>query len=160
MHAADPSTLPAQLGKDEVRSTYERIAPVYDLWAMLTESRARRRCIETAGIRDGESVLEVAVGTGLTFAEVLRANPSGRNEGVDLTAGMLRRAESRARKLASSRLVAITSTWETPTRSSSLMPRSMSSSTTSCSICCPRRTSASSSPSFAECSARTVGSSS
>lgn len=100
---ADPSVIPAQLGKAEVRSTYERIAPFYDVWAILTESRARRRCIELAAIRNGESVLEVAVGTGLTFAEILSANPSGRNEGVDLTAGMLRRAEARARKLAPGR---------------------------------------------------------
>lgn len=103
MQTADPSILRAELGKDEVRSVYERIAPVYDLWAELTESRARRRCIELAAIRDGESVLEVAVGTGLTFAEILRANPSGRNEGIDLTAGMLRRAEAKARKLAPGR---------------------------------------------------------
>jgi ubiquinone/menaquinone biosynthesis C-methylase UbiE len=59
--------------------------------------------MERAAIIDGESVLEVAVGTGLTFAEILRANPSGRNEGIDLTAGMLRRAESRAQKLAPGR---------------------------------------------------------
>jgi ubiquinone/menaquinone biosynthesis C-methylase UbiE len=103
MYATDPSILPARLGKDEVRSTYERIAPLYDAWAMMTESRARRRCIEAAAIRDGEAVLEVAVGTGLTFAEILRANPSGRNEGIDLTAGMLRRAADRARKLAAGR---------------------------------------------------------
>ena len=103
MHTADPSVLPAQLGKDEVRSTYERIAPLYDIWANLTESRARRRCMEIAAIRDGESVLEVAVGTGLTFAEILRVNPSGHNEGVDLTAGMLRQAEAKARKIAPGR---------------------------------------------------------
>ncbi len=103
MRAANPSVFPTQLGKEEVRSTYERIAPLYDVWAMLTESRARRRCIEVAAIRDGESVLEAAVGTGLTFAEILSRNPSGRNEGIDLTAGMLRRAEARASKLAPGR---------------------------------------------------------
>jgi ubiquinone/menaquinone biosynthesis C-methylase UbiE len=37
-----------------------------------------------AAIRDGEDVLEVAVGTGLAFERILQANPSGRNEGIDL----------------------------------------------------------------------------
>ncbi|MDH3547261.1 MAG: methyltransferase domain-containing protein [Gammaproteobacteria bacterium] len=76
--------------------TYRRIAPVYDLWARLTEGRARDRCLELAAIRDGETVLEVAVGTGLAFEKIVRSNPSGRNEGVDLTEAMLERAESRA----------------------------------------------------------------
>jgi ubiquinone/menaquinone biosynthesis C-methylase UbiE len=100
MSASDSMTLPTRLTKTDVRSIYERIAPLYDLWAMLTESRARRRCIELAAIRDGESVLEVAVGTGLTFSDILRANPSGRTEGIDLTEGMLRRAQTRAQRMA------------------------------------------------------------
>jgi ubiquinone/menaquinone biosynthesis C-methylase UbiE len=62
----------------------------------LTESKARDRCLEIAAIQDGESVLEVAVGTGLAFERILKANPSGRNEGIDLTEAMLNRAEKRA----------------------------------------------------------------
>jgi ubiquinone/menaquinone biosynthesis C-methylase UbiE len=99
MSTSPSATLPTRLTKDDVRSLYERIAPLYDIWAALTESRARHRCIELADIRDGEDILEVAVGTGLTFADILRKNPSGRTEGVDLTAGMLRRAETRAQRL-------------------------------------------------------------
>jgi ubiquinone/menaquinone biosynthesis C-methylase UbiE len=64
--------------------------------AYLTESKARDRCLEIAAIQDGESVLEVAVGTGLAFERILKANPSGRNEGIDLTEAMLNRAEKRA----------------------------------------------------------------
>jgi ubiquinone/menaquinone biosynthesis C-methylase UbiE len=41
-------------------------------------------------------VLEVAVGTGLAFERILKLNPSGRNEGIDLTEAMLKRAERRA----------------------------------------------------------------
>lgn len=102
MSASSSITLPTRLTKTDVRSIYERIAPLYDIWATLTESRARRRCIELAGIRNGESVLEVAVGTGLTFADILRKNPSGRTEGVDLTEGMLRRAQTRAQRAGAS----------------------------------------------------------
>ena len=86
----------AKIAKEQVSGVYDRIAPVYDLWAYLTESKARRRCLELAAIRDGEDVLEVAVGTGLAFADILEANPSGRNEGIDLTATMLARAEMKA----------------------------------------------------------------
>lgn len=87
----------AKLGKDAVREVYAKVASRYDLWSALTESKARRRCLEAADIQDGESVLEVAVGTGLLFEKVLRRNPTGRNEGVDLTEEMLARAKSRAK---------------------------------------------------------------
>jgi ubiquinone/menaquinone biosynthesis C-methylase UbiE len=75
---------------------------VYDIWAALTESKSRRRCLELAAVRDGESVLEVAVGTGLVFEALLRANPSGRNVGVDLTEAMLERARRRASRVGGS----------------------------------------------------------
>jgi ubiquinone/menaquinone biosynthesis C-methylase UbiE len=91
----------ARLDKSKVPDTYRRIAALYDAWARLTESRARDRCLELAAIRDGESVLEVAVGTGLAFEKIIEANPSGRNEGIDLTDAMLARAEARARKTGS-----------------------------------------------------------
>jgi len=90
--------LSARLDKTQVVEVYEKVAPIYDLWAHLTERRARERCLELAAVRDGESVLEVAVGTGTTFQRLLTANPSGRTEGIDLTAGMLRRAETKARQ--------------------------------------------------------------
>jgi ubiquinone/menaquinone biosynthesis C-methylase UbiE len=86
----------ARIKQDQVSDLYRKIAPAYDLWARLTESKARDRCLEIAAIRDGESVLEVAVGTGLAFDKILKANPSGRNEGIDVTEAMLSRAETRA----------------------------------------------------------------
>ncbi len=85
----------ARLDKGKVPETYRRIAWIYDAWAWLTESRARDRCLELAAIQDGESVLEVAVGTGLAFKRILEANPSGLNEGIDLTDAMLARAQRR-----------------------------------------------------------------
>ena len=86
----------AKLPKERISDVYNRIAPLYDTWAWLTETKARSRCLELAAVQDGEDVLEVAVGTGLAFVKILTANPSGRNEGVDLTAAMLIRAERRA----------------------------------------------------------------
>ncbi len=86
----------ARLDPTQVTRLYRRLASGYDLWAGLTESRARERCIEAAAIRDGDSVLEVAVGTGLAFERILARSPSGRVEGVDLTDAMLERARARA----------------------------------------------------------------
>jgi len=88
--------LDARINQGHISDLYRKIAPGYDLWARVTESKARDRCLEFAAVQDGESVLEVAVGTGLAFERILKANPSGRNEGIDLTAAMLIRAEKRA----------------------------------------------------------------
>ena len=90
----------AQIEKVRVAKIYRKIAPLYDLWAWLTERKARDRCLELAAIQNGEQVLEVAVGTGLAFEKILEANPSGRNEGIDITDAMLIRAEKKAAKSA------------------------------------------------------------
>lgn len=89
------STLEARLDKDDVRDVYRGLAPIYDFWADITEVRARTRALELAAVRDGEAILEVAVGTGLAFIELVRQNPSGTTTGLDLTPAMLARAESR-----------------------------------------------------------------
>ena len=98
--SASPVTesLPAGVAQADIPAVYGRIARVYDLWAAATESRARARTLELADIRDGERILEVAVGTGGTFAEVLRRNPNGDNAGIDLTPEMLARARARVEK--------------------------------------------------------------
>lgn len=90
--------LDARISQKKIGSVYDAIAPIYDIWGKLTESRARRRAIELAAINDGESILEVAVGTGLAFSEILQRNPHGTNIGIDLSLGMLERAKRRAEK--------------------------------------------------------------
>jgi len=86
----------AGLARGDVAGVYDGKARIYDTWAWLTETRARRRALELAAIYDGESVLEVAVGTGLAFADMLAANPHGRCEGVDVSPGMLAQARAKA----------------------------------------------------------------
>lgn len=82
----------AKLDKNEVVRVYSKIAFFYDLWGNLTESKARRRALQLANIRNGEMTLEVAVGTGLAFREIVKNNPAGKNFGVDLTQAMLAKA--------------------------------------------------------------------
>lgn len=91
--------LDAFVKKADIPKVYRSIAPIYDLWSMLTESNARNRCLELADIRDGQKILEVATGTGSAFAEILKRNPHGSNIGIDLTTEMLSRAKSKAEKL-------------------------------------------------------------
>ena len=86
----------AHIERSRVAEIYRKVAPSYDLFARLTETRAHDLCLQLATIQDGEAVLEVPVGTGLAFEKILSANPSGRNEGIDLTEAMLVRAEKRA----------------------------------------------------------------
>ena len=96
MSLNQPTIQPAKLSGQVIKQRYTSIANVYDIWGKLTESKAQKRCLELANIVDGQSVLEVAVGTGLIFSRILQRNPSGLNEGVDLTAAMLARAEQKA----------------------------------------------------------------
>ena len=86
----------AKLSQPEVVEVYSQIAGLYDLWGMLTEARARQMAMQLAKIKNGESVLEVALGTGLTFVEILKANPAGENIGIDLTPAMLEKARLKA----------------------------------------------------------------
>ena len=68
------------------------ISPATDLDLM-------KRAIALAGIEDGQSVLEVAVGTGVAFSEIVKRNPNGTNTGIDLSKGMLAKAKQRLSKL-------------------------------------------------------------
>ena len=90
------TTLPAKLTKTEIPEVYAGKASVYDIWGKLTESNAQDRCLELANIQDGESILEVAVGTGLSFQRILGQNPNGLNEGLDLSPAMLAKAKEKA----------------------------------------------------------------
>ncbi|NCF65743.1 MAG: methyltransferase domain-containing protein [Chloroflexi bacterium] len=96
MSLDQPTIQSAKLTGPEIKQRYTSIANVYDIWGKLTESKAQTRCLELANIVDGQAVLEVAVGTGLTFSRILERNPSGLTEGIDLTAAMLARAQQKA----------------------------------------------------------------
>jgi ubiquinone/menaquinone biosynthesis C-methylase UbiE len=84
-----------EFSEESVRDSYSKVAWFYDLWSRLTERKAARRALEWADIQDGESILEVGVGTGIQFAEIVRRNPHGRSEGVELSPAMLERASKR-----------------------------------------------------------------
>src|SRR5512133_2002939 len=84
-----------QTRPERVVDAYSRLAPFYEAWARLTETRPRRRMLELAALRDGETVLEVATGTGTQLVELGRKNPSGKTVGVEPSDGMLAQARKR-----------------------------------------------------------------
>ena len=89
----------ARVPQTEIPGIYDKLSKTYDIWGKLAETRARDRAIELADIRDGQSILEVAVGTGLGFYEIVQRNPSGTNIGADISRGMLHRAKNRLGQL-------------------------------------------------------------
>jgi len=80
---------------EDVPATYSRLAPVYEIWARLTESRARRRVLEIADPGPTEDVLEVATGTGAQLVQLASRNARGRTIGVELSDGMLAKTRRR-----------------------------------------------------------------
>jgi len=95
----DRKVLDARVSQDNIVTVYDKIAPIYDIWGKFTESRARNRAIELAEIKNGQNILEIAVGTGLAFYEIVKRNPNGTNIGIDLSPGMLGKAKKRLSKL-------------------------------------------------------------
>ena len=84
-----------QMRPERVVRAYTRLAPFYEAWARLTEAGPRRRVLELAAPRDGEAVLEVAMGTGAQLIELARRNPAGRTVGIELSEGMLAEARKK-----------------------------------------------------------------
>jgi ubiquinone/menaquinone biosynthesis C-methylase UbiE len=90
--------LAARYTHEEIVRKYNWIASVYDLFGILMESKARQRALEMASIQNGEKILEVAFGTGLNFVEILKRNPQGWVNGIDVSTKMLERARKRISK--------------------------------------------------------------
>lgn len=103
-----PATVPTPSGQAtaagnaappvEVGAMFDRISGVYDVMNALIsgfqEPRWRRRAVSMAGVGVGDAVIDVATGTGKVAASLMdRVGPSGRVLGVDLSSGMIRRAQ-------------------------------------------------------------------
>jgi len=89
---------PVNLSKRDVRRTYARLSRIYDFWGFLTESKAVEKALQLANIKNGERILEVAVGTGVAFERIVATNRNGQNDGIDLSPEMLARAKNRLKK--------------------------------------------------------------
>ncbi len=92
-------TLERRLDRTAMKVNYKRIVWFYDFWSWLTESKAAKYVLQFAEIKDGETILEVACGTGVVFKEILKRNPHGKTLGIDLSPDMLRKAGKRLKNM-------------------------------------------------------------
>ena len=97
----------APIDGDRLRliETYRRKAKRYDVVSRLypvpgyPQLSQRRRAVGALGLRPGDTVIDMACGTGLNFALIQQAiGPDGRLIGVDLTDAMLAVAQERIEK--------------------------------------------------------------
>jgi len=86
--------LPARLDTKGVVEAYRRIAPVYDLWGRMTESRAHRLCLGWLDLQAARRVLDVATGTGALVRGAAAEAPGARFIGADLSRSMITRARA------------------------------------------------------------------
>ncbi len=87
--------LEARRGNAQTVALYSKLASLYEIYAWLTITRARRRVLELADVRDGEAVLEIPAGTGVQLVELARRNPSGLTAGIEPAEGMLAQTRKR-----------------------------------------------------------------
>ncbi len=84
--------------REHLIETYRKRAGHYDITSQLyfRQRAHRRRAVQALRLRPGNTVVEIACGTGLNFPLIEREiGPEGRIIGVDLTGAMLAHAERR-----------------------------------------------------------------
>ncbi len=91
--------LKRKLDTETTKNNYKKVVWFYNLWSRLTESKAAKYVIKFADIKDNETILEVACGTGVVFEQIVKLNPNGKNIGIDLSPDMLRKAEKKLNKI-------------------------------------------------------------
>jgi len=89
------SILNRDITEENVKTNYSKVAWFYDVWGKCTESKAADKVLEFAHIQNGESVLEVAIGTGVFFERIVKLNSNGSCEGIELSASMKELADKR-----------------------------------------------------------------
>ena len=96
--SSNADIIDAKIPQQKIGELYDRMAWFYDVWAHFTERKAQNIAIELAKIEDGMTILDVAVGTGMLFNQVLKKNPNGNNIGIDISKGMLTKAKLKLSK--------------------------------------------------------------
>src|ERR1700759_3993165 len=90
--------------REHLIETYRKKAKHYDVTSRLSpapgypQRTQRLRAVQALGLRAGDTVIDMACGTGLNFPLLQQGGgPGGRIVGVDLTDAMLARAQDRIR---------------------------------------------------------------
>src|SRR3954466_15086442 len=79
---------------------FDALTRVYDPVVAVTsrETAFKRRLLAHARIKNGESVLDLACGTGTLAIEIKKDNPKARVSGIDGDGGILQSAKSKAKE--------------------------------------------------------------
>ncbi|HED38632.1 MAG TPA: methyltransferase domain-containing protein [Ignavibacteria bacterium] len=91
--------LDRKLDRTKTKKNYKNVVWFYDFWSWLTESEAAKYVIEFADIKENETILEVACGTGTVFEQIVKRNPIGKNIGIDLSPDMLEKAKKKLKNI-------------------------------------------------------------
>ncbi len=82
--------------REQARASYDRLSRWYDLLEGFWEERPRRLALKKLQVKEGQRVLEIGFGTGLSLVSLARlVGANGRVYGLDLSPGMLRVAQAR-----------------------------------------------------------------
>eukprot|EP01041_Mallomonas_annulata_P034079 gene34079-56791_t len=85
-----------KITEENVKKTYEKYAPVYDIVFGRILEPGRRRLCERVNEKRPDKLLEIGVGTGLTL---FNYSDQTAVVGIDLSADMLEHAKAKARDL-------------------------------------------------------------
>ncbi len=93
----------SSFSQTEIERTYRNWAKVYDwltpMYLFGNESRLRHETIDRLHLQPGQTVLDIACGTGRNFPSILeKIGPTGKLVGVDYTSAMLARARARVER--------------------------------------------------------------
>lgn len=91
------SVLRSVRSTSNLRVAYNRLAPLYDLIVPAISREPRRLGESWLRPKNGETLLEIGVGTGRSFRRLAAASPDGWSEGIDVSSAMLARARERMR---------------------------------------------------------------
>ena len=84
--------------RKETKAFYDKIAKVYDLLSEHSEQPIRNIGLEKLDVREGERILEIGFGTGLSLVDLARlAGAEGRIFGADISDQMLDVARQKLR---------------------------------------------------------------
>lgn len=81
------------------RRIYDVLAPIYTVPTHLFHAYGHSAALAASSIENGMRVLEVAMGSGEMFKQLVGVNPNGQTIGVDLSPKMAARSQATARRL-------------------------------------------------------------
>ncbi len=81
----------------QTQANFSKFVWLYDYWGKLTEKKSIKEALIVSRLKNNIKVLDVGVGTGQLFREVIKINGDGFNIGLDLSKKMISKAKSNLR---------------------------------------------------------------